>query len=278
MLPTFLVIGTQRGGTTLLYELLRQHPDVFLPDLKEPNYLIDDAPGVPRDVAWYESLYEGAGVASHRGDASPGYTTFPTFRGAPARAASLMPDARIVYMLRHPVDRMASAWAQLRSAGVEIRPLETAMLHERHYFMTSCYGLQLTQWLGHFDREQILVLRLDDFIADAPGTLDLVLAHLGLPTGWRPARLDSVNRSEGKTVGSLRLDNWQRRMQGLRVPAIVRALGREGFVGRRFARTLAPGDITLPPALADDLALCFEADMALLRRLLGPDFDLWGLA
>src|SRR5690349_16475715 len=105
--------------------MLREHPDVFLPDLKETNFLLG-GDWAQHGVQWYESLYESAGTARQLGDASPSYSAFPIFLGVPERAADLMPQARIIYTIRHPVRRIVSHWAQATTAGYEHRDLEHA--------------------------------------------------------------------------------------------------------------------------------------------------------
>lgn len=277
MLPTFMVIGAQKAATTTLDAHLREHPDIAMPrGLKETNFLIDEG-NWHRGLEWYESLWEEAGDRPHRGEVSPGYTMFPTFRRAPERAAQLCPQARLVYLIRHPVDRMISSWIQSTEWGLEHRGLATALLESRRYADLSSYGMQLAHWLEHFDREQVLVLRTDD-LADSYGdALDRLLAHLGLPTGWRPsAQAPRLNES---------LDKRAPRGPARLAARALRATGRAGAAnrlatrgGRWMRRPLTQAETQLTPELRSDLAATFRADLAYLRTLVGPDVDLWGLA
>lgn len=277
MLPTFLIIGAQKAATTTLHQLLRQHPEVFLPELKETNYLIEQG-NLARGREWYESLFDPAGDRPHRGEASPGYTMFPHFRGAPERAATLMPTARLIYVIRHPVERMRSAWAQQTGEGLEDRDLVDALLGDSHHIQLSSYGLQTAQWLAHFPREQLLVLRQED-LRDHPGTvIDQVLQHLGLPTGWRPADLGRAwNVTEDKRLQrrTLRTVAGMARRSGHELAA--RRLGPTGPLGR-LARPFRPDDLLLPADLHAALTEVFRSDLALLRSLVGPELDLWDLA
>lgn len=278
-LPTFLVIGAQKAATTTLYELLRRHPDIYLPpDVKETSFLLDEV-NWHKGVAWYESLFEPGAGHRHRGECSPAYTIFPRFRHCPERAASLMPDARLVYLIRHPVERMVSAWVQLVGAGFEHRPLDVALRYDAGYAQTSSYALQLDRWLARYDRDQLLVVRSDDLAAEPGPTLDLVLAHLGLDTGWRPPELgQSWNTSDEKTT----VPGWCLRagaaLQAAGAQQRALAFGPKGAVGRRFRRPIAPEATRLDPDLAADLSLLFRDDLARLREIVGPDLDLWGLA
>lgn len=274
--PTFLVIGAQKAATTTIWGWLRQHPDVYLPVVKETNHLLDVGTW-DRGLGWYESLFAGGAGHRHRGDVSPAYTMFPLFRHAPERAAEVVPGARLVYLVRHPVDRMVSAWAQLVGAGFEHRDLADALLHEAHYTHASMYGLQLDRWLAHHAREDLLVLRSDDLAVDPDGLLDRLLSHLGLPTGWRP---DDAGRAWNRTDQKQTVPRPVRRLgRTVRAAGFTRAahaLGPEGRVGRRVARPLRFSP--LDPGLAADLADVFRADFVRLRQIVGDEMDLWGLA
>jgi hypothetical protein len=247
--------------------------------LKETNYFVEEA-GWPEGQSWYESLFAPGAGCAHRGDASPGYTMFPFYRAVPERAAALVPDARIIYVLRHPVDRMVASWAQGVGAGIEDRDLVDAMLLASNYLLLSCYGLQLSRWLAHFDREQILVIRSEDLLDD-PATFDRVLTHLGLPAGWRaPDQDERKNPTLGRPVvrapvrrvaGVLRRGGLERAAQALGPDS--RALRR-----LRLTRPLAAEDLVLPDDVRAALLETLRSDAALLRTQVGDELDLWGLA
>jgi hypothetical protein len=278
-LPTFLIVGAQKAATTSLHHYLSQHPDVFLPTLKEADYFIDEG-NWSRGQGWYESLFEPGAARRHRGDASPSYTMYPFYRQVPERAAALVPDARVIYVLRHPVDRMVASWAQGVGAGIEDRDLTDAMLLASNYLLLSCYGLQMSRWLAHFDREQILVIRAEDLRSD-PGTFDRVLAHLGLVAGWRASDQDDhKNPTLGRPVarapvrrfaGVLRRGGFERAARSLGPGS--RSLRRLGLT-----RPLVEADLALPDDVRAALLEALRADFALLREQVGDDLDLWGLA
>ena len=277
--PTVLVIGAQKAATTTVYELLRRHPDIHLPaEVKETNFFIDEG-SWDRGLDWYEGLYEPGRDHRHRGDISPAYTAFPLFRHAPERAASLVPDARLVYVVREPVERMVSAWTQLSADGHEHRPLADALLHEAHYAQLSSYGLQLDRWLEHFPLEALLVVRSEDLLADPGEVLDQVLAHLSLPPGWRPDALGGRwNTSAGKTTVPRALRTAAALLRTAGADRLAVELGPKGRVGRRLRRPVAPDAGRLDAALAADLRRLFDADLRRLREIVGPGLDLWGIA
>ncbi len=280
MLPTFLVIGAQKAATTSLHAFLGEHPDIFLPDLKETNFFLEEEHGTQRR-AWYESLFDEGRDAAHRGDVSPGYSMFPFYRGVAERAAITVPDARIIYLIRHPIDRMVSSWAQGIGAGIEDQDLEEAMLFASNYLLPSCYGLQLSRWKACFPSEQILVIRSEDLAADPGATLDRVLRHLSLPAGWRPSDEDARhNQATEKLITRARARRvaGMLRRGGLHGPALWLTPTNRAMARTRLARPMVPSDLDLAPEVKEALLACLRSDATLLRSMVGPDLDLWGLA
>src|SRR5438093_1590857 len=110
-LPTFFIVGAPRCGTTALYTYLRQHPDLFLPENKEPHFFGSDLyhPGFVRNLDEYLSLFLEAGNKKRAGEASVWYLYS---RNAAAEIMAFCPSARIIAMLRNPVDMMYSNYCQ----------------------------------------------------------------------------------------------------------------------------------------------------------------------
>lgn len=118
MLPNFLIIGAAKSGTTSLYRYLRDHPQVFMAHSKELKFFASRTrwgfgPG------WYAWQCSDADGAVAIGEASPSYTRYPQRRGVPERVAQVLPDARLVYLIRHPIERMRSHYLHriLREGG-----------------------------------------------------------------------------------------------------------------------------------------------------------------
>src|SRR5207248_7418592 len=98
MLPNFLVIGSMKAGTSSLYQYLRLHPQVFVPETQELNFFSDH--NWHRGVRWYEKQFAGGRDAMAIGDNSPGYSLQPRHADAPRRAHSVVPEARLVCLIR----------------------------------------------------------------------------------------------------------------------------------------------------------------------------------
>lgn len=116
-LPTFLIVGAAKCGTTSLYEYLRQHPEVFMPRRKEPNFFAGPSHGNRTTEAEYRALFADATSAKAVGEASVAYLYDP---GSPRRIFEYLgPETRIVIMLRNPVDMVHALWGHMVRAGGE---------------------------------------------------------------------------------------------------------------------------------------------------------------
>jgi hypothetical protein len=203
--PDFFIVGHAKSGTTALYEMLREHPQIHMPDEKEPWYFSTDmrarfkprTGGLgPQTLEQYLALFAGAASVQRVGEASSSYLWSTT---AAAEIAAVQPDARIVAILREPADFLRSLHLQLLQTHVEeVRDLRGAIALEaeraagrqipRHshrpqllqYSTLVRYVEQLRRYEAVFPSEQILVLIYDDFRADNAETVRRVLALLEL--------------------------------------------------------------------------------------------------
>ncbi|MGQ0831586.1 MAG: sulfotransferase family protein [Microthrixaceae bacterium] len=276
MKPTFLVIGAQKAATTSLYHYLGAHPDVFVSPGKELNYFVLEQ-GWSNGAQWYEAQFDGAGAAHARGEASPSYTMFPAFTGVPARIADLIPDVRLVYLVRHPIERMRSSYLHGLSRGGEHRPIDVALVHDLRYQTATMYGMQVQQYLHHFPREQLLVIRSEDLRDRRDDTLRLVFAHLGVDAdaSMDGARVEH-HRSEHKQVpraaarSLLQLEWYARAVDA--APEVVRRAH-----GRLTRRPLRPADTELSAVVERGIIERLRPDLTLLCEQLQIDTDPWGL-
>ena len=116
MLPNFIVIGAPKCGTTTLCHLLAQHPQVFMCTPKEPAFFSREEI-YQRGLAWYESLFEPGRDKKLRGEGTTGYTASLSDVVASSRIAQHLPDARLIYCVRHPIRRIESIWMDYASYG-----------------------------------------------------------------------------------------------------------------------------------------------------------------
>lgn len=201
--PNFFIVGAARAGTTSLYRTLQQHPDVFMPEYKEPNYFCHPIPGweaftVPesRDLNAYLRLFEPGATRAAIGEASVSYLTDPE---SARRIYDFNPQARVIIMLRHPADRAFSMYRYMCMRGFERQPtFEDALadesvrlaraaagssipyLYAGCYFDSGLYSAQIERFTRTFPREQIHVVLLDDFKSRPAETAREVFGFLGI--------------------------------------------------------------------------------------------------
>src|SRR4051812_23430938 len=207
-LPDFLLAGAPKAGTTALHVALAAHPQVFMSTPKEPKFFLTDddtrpiARGGPGDAQtirkqiWrrteYEALFDAAPPGALRGEST---TLYLQDRAAHRRIATTVPSAKIVVVLRDPVDRAHSNWTHLRSAGLEpeadfLRACALDRVRARDgwapfwgYVTVGRYGEQLEHLFSVFPRDQVLVVFYRDLREHPQSTLDDVCGFLGIETG-----------------------------------------------------------------------------------------------
>jgi len=198
MKPNFLVIGAQKCGTSTLCDLLARHPDVFMTDPKEPHFFSDDAV-YARGLDWYARLFEGAEGHAAIGEGSTSYTMSALRPHAAERIARTLPSARLVYIVRHPMERIVSHWMHARTRGRrESLPLADAIRRRSMYLDTSRYLSQIDRYRRSFSDDRILVLFLDDLSRDRIPTLRRCFEFLGVDSGPAEAiEAQRLNASAG---------------------------------------------------------------------------------
>jgi hypothetical protein len=268
--PTFVVIGAMKAGTVSLRHYLDEHPDVFLGRggrFGEPNFFIEEH-NWRRGRGWYESLFDGSDRATAIGECSPSYSMAHVYGGVPERMARVVPQARLVYVVRDPIARMQSMYMHQVSAGRERRRAEVALLDDR-YLGPSLYGFQLAAFLEHFDRSQVLVIA-SEVLRDWPRqALSAVFDHLAVD----PAAVDlderyQDNRSMDKPVPRLHNSEWLPRRQFKPDPR-WRPDQRTGLVRLLTTRRARGDDSAIPLELRDRLAERLAADLRRFEHLLG---------
>lgn len=294
-MPDFFVAGAPKAGTTALHAALAQHPSLYLSAVKEPKFFLTDGPpksqGGPGDAktyrehVWrrtdYEALFDAAPAGTLRGESTPFYLYN---RAAQLRIRDQVPDAKLIIVLRDPIERAHSNWTHLWSAGLDpINDfLEACAAEDRrtaagwadfwHYKKLGLYGEQLEHLYTVFPREQVLYARYRTMVDDPAGTLDKICAFLGVETG-----LVSAMPRENVTAHPV----WNRRQRSM--ARILRAgtllpRSASSAVTDRLERSLQQGGAPRQPLTWDQrraLIPYFEADVKLLGVVTGDDFSDW---
>jgi hypothetical protein len=200
--PDYIIVGTQKGGTTSLHRYLTEHPEVSGGRGKEIHFF---SWKYDRGLDWYLARFPPDGEAKVVGEASTSYLCDPE---APARVRQALPDVKLIVLLRNPVDRAYSQYQMNMRKGDEALTFEDALAAEPQrlcsadrsatqwryssYATRGLYAEQLEWWLAEFPCQQLLVLKSEAFFARPDEGLRQALAFLGLPA-WSPASYEAHN-------------------------------------------------------------------------------------
>jgi hypothetical protein len=185
-LPDFVIIGAQKGGTSFLYYLLTCHPLVE-PAARKELHFFDQPELFDYGAEWYRRCFPRLGSKdgqrSITGEATPYYLFDPPVA---KRMAEIVPQARLIALLRNPIDRAYSHYQMQVKRGTEPRTFEEA-IEQQHssYVSRGIYVDQLLRWFEVFSKEQMLILKSEDFFERPIETLKVVLTFLDLPD-WQP--------------------------------------------------------------------------------------------
>jgi hypothetical protein len=295
MMPTFLVIGAAKSGTSALWSFLRQHPDVFMPRIKEPQYFAFEdgetpsfrGPGatINRAVttrAAYEALFDGAGSRSAVGEASNLYLYKA---GSAERIVRALPAVKLVAILRQPADRAFSSYLHLKRQGREPAPdFEAALRLEGEriadgwgflwrYRDLGYYARQLRVYGDLFPRERMLVHLYDDLVGDPLGTMRRTYEFLGVDPSFQPDVSARPNKGgvprSGLRGRLLSRRNPARRLIAPLVPSALRSRARRAADDRALQREAM--DMVTRRRLTDE----FRDDIEELASFLGRDLAAW---
>jgi len=276
-LPDFVVIGALKAGTTSLDFYLHRHPQIRTAPGKEVRFFAEELPW-SRGVDWYRSHFRGR--ADIYGEVCATYASYPTYRDVPRRMHSVIPDAKLIYLVRDPIERIVSQYVHRRADRHEERSFET-VVREAHedddYICRSAYYRQLDRFLQYYRKSDILVVLSEDLLQDRQSTLRKVFRFLG------------VREDHDSPLYRLRLHKSVRKRR--LTPTGVRISRLAGF---RSLGALPPGprwqiqrmlywpfsrDVRRPELdaeLRSRLAGFLREDVEELRRFTGRDFAEWG--
>jgi len=298
-MPDFLVIGAPKAGTTALHAALARHPGLYMSAVKEPKFFLTDGPpptkGGPGDAltyrehVWrrpeYEALFDPAPPGTLRGESTPLYLYD---RAAMRRIRETIPGARLIVVLRDPVERAHSNWTHLWSAGLEPvgdfvracdqeeRRIEAGWASFWHYIGLGRYGDQLEYLFTLFPREQVLVLRYRLLVDEPAQTLDRICEFLGVaPSVLTEIPRQNVTSHPEPTLGHRAVSAAQRAGSafGTLIPGLTAATltGPLERYLQRHSRERQP----LSWQKRQELIPCVESDIRLLEEILGESFRDW---
>ncbi len=272
-LPTFLGIGVPRGGTTWLHALLETHPEIYMPSRRKEVRFFDAH--FEQGTEWYESFFcgpEQRGMFRAVGEVSPQYIYC---EDCPRRISELLPDVRLILMLRHPVDRAYSQYGFLQQRRNFQGSFQEFLVSRPKALEYGYYSRHAKRFLDYFSRSDLLPLVSEQAFADVPGTCRQLAAFLDVPAGGFEVdnATTTVNRStipRAQRLAGMGV-SVARRFRRLGLEPVVDAARRAG-VQRAFHGAAVP---RIDPALKAKLSRAYGEEFDELEKLLEVDLSSW---
>lgn len=270
-LPNFIVIGAMKSGTTSLYRWLGEQDEVYLGGHKEPAFFSDE-PQWARGIEWYMSLLS-APEGKMTGEASVEYTNPEKAGIAAQRIAHVVPQVRLIFVVRHPLHRLRSHYQHQVQRSREKRPFQQALLEDSKYERRSMYYTCLKPYLEQFPRSNLLTVRFEDLVETDCPAWPAVLEFLGLQ--FRPRPVDNHRSNADKAQYSPALVRlWK---SGLlrplrRTPRPLRLIGKSILLRdtKQYRDLMETARMEVPNAVAERV----WSDVSRLEATLGTS-SLW---
>lgn len=291
VLPNFMVIGAPKCGTTTLCDQLGSHPDVFMSDPKEPHYFGRTDPALTWDR--YLALFARARNERAIGEGSTSYTRPDINRAAAEAIKSVMPDGKLIYMVRDPVRRLESDWRMRVHEGWRSESINSAVRNaiahgdrplvprevdaelrwQRLLLTQGAYWSNLSEYRRLFTDDQILVVFLEDFSRSPQSELARCFEHLGVDPRAVPTEVRALNRGEDH-----RRDGTIARFVRERLPfQQLRAMTPEWAVrmAKSVLTTAAVARVEWDPRVRREAAEWFSDDSRRFLEFYGKPADFW---
>jgi hypothetical protein len=271
-----VVIGAQKCGTSSLHRYLDLHPQISMSRPKELSFFMLYPEPSPEQLEWYRRHFPPE--ARVRGESSPNYSCYPHVAGIPERMHRLIPEARLIYLVRDPIERAVSSYLHGLHMGTEERPIADALDDpDGWYVWRSCYFAQLERYLPYFPQEHILVVAQEDLLRRRLETMKRIFAFLEVDSSFSSPqfqRMWEVTSGKGRVYGVAY--RASRRLGGPalwgRLPTRIRWFGERLVLRSRTNSAVRPG---LDDELRARLAARFREDAQQLREFTGQDFAHW---
>jgi hypothetical protein len=284
--PNLFIVGAMKSGTTFFTQLLGGHPQIFVSSPKEPCYFGDPEQlrsvwpfgwqqGLWRSEQAYLQLFSGAGDAVFAGEASTTYSASPIIADVAPRIHQFAPDARILYIMRDPIERTISHYWHMVSHLNEYRPPLTAIQDDPYYMAVSHYARQLTPYLHYFGANRVYALTFEQLVASPVETIQAVYAWLGVDAAFVPTDVNvpvnvtpaAVVQYRGSIMKLTQSALW-RRVRSYR-PEPLRK-----FLAKLATKTVHPQKTSMDKVI-QYLRPIQAAQTEELRSLLNRDFPEW---
>lgn len=270
--PDFIIIGAMKSATSTLHEQLALQPDFFMSTPKEPFYFSDDKV-FSKGRDWYLRLFNDAHPDQLCGESSTHYTKLPDYPATINRMKSELPDIKLIYVLRHPIDRLVSHYIHQWSQNVFRCDINEAIQRYDELINYSRYAYQIKPYLDAYGRDNILFIFNEALRVRPQAELERVAAFFGLD----PERVKWQENLVEQNVSSQRVKRFNG--YGLLVESSIMTWIRRQFIPKGF-RTRVREWLSMrkKPVISqanlEKLSQIFDEDLVELSQILGHDFKI----
>jgi hypothetical protein len=218
MLPNFIIAGAARSGTTSLYYYLKRHNDIFMSPHNEIRFF-DRIENYEKGPGWYEKHFEGYTGEKAIGEKSAAYLHYEC---VPGKIAELIPDVKLLFILRNPVDRAYSHYWHRINLLNEYRSFEDVVKSDSDIVSMGLYHKQIENYLNYFSKEQILFLLYDDLLDNSVSVLKTIYRFLKVDENFVPSNIGKIKNPAGKSSIFIPQKQLSRLKQKARLPKFVK--------------------------------------------------------
>ncbi len=269
-MPDFIIIGAMKCGTSTLQAQLAGQPGIFMTTPKEPNFFSDDDV-FARGGSWYSALFDGALAGDLKGEASTHYTKQPTHPQTVERLAAAAPEAKLIYLMRHPIERLVSHFIHEWTMDNVVGNIDDATDQASAFVAYSQYYRQLAPYIERYGKQRILPVFLERMNIAPDDELRRVANFLGHggEIAWRHD-LGAQNVSRDRIR---RFAFYDLLVESAPATALRRALAPRRLRDWVKARLQMRTRPSLSAAKQTELAEIFDQDLKQLGALLGADLS-----
>ena len=259
-----------KSATSTLHDQLAEQPGIFMSTPKEPCYFSDDAQ-YAKGLDWYSGLFGAADSECLRGESSTHYTKLPTYPETTGRMSKTLPVTKLVYIMRHPVDRLVSHYMHEWTMNVYNCDIETAIERYPELVDYGRYTMQLEPYFAAYGREAICPVFFDRLVACPQAELERICRFIGYPGA--PVWKQALPPSNVSTERVRRFPVYQLLYKSSVATWLRRTLVPQGIRDRLKARLRLKNKPDLSPACRARLEQNFDNDLAILGEWLSCELN-----
>lgn len=276
-LPSFICIGAMKCGTSSLHRYLGEHPEVIMSNPKETDFFLERN---DKSLEWYRKCFKGK--AKKYGEISPNYTKYPLFKGVPNRVHKVLPDVKLIYLVRDPVERAISNyvhnWARMRvssSIDENFQPVEKCQ-----HITNSRYFYQIRRYLKKFPRKNIRIFQSENLRKNRQSVMKKIFEFINVKKSYECKGFEEeYHKSRKKEVPNRLVMMTQESNLMREIKHMVKKLLPKKTYEK--IRNQMWSKVEKKPKLSKDV-LCkvkeyLKSDVERLRSLTGKDFHEWSI-